>query len=301
MCDKKVFHQKSVCSKRKRSKTEPTPLPTRSQSQRKTRMKESPDNEVCGICLENVKVRGLLSSCDHVFCFACIHKWSKRCSTCPHCKREFKNITRLGVNGTKRDIGVRKRSLRDTLDREEFQQRRQQIERRMNNRVGQVQNLTQVVAPAQMREQLVAVQQVLAENMRRVSTGLQGLQDNLNSLVFLNMRQPTFFPLNLSLCNISFPPVATNINVTVNGRNNQPFNMALNGYGMQQNFHQPISQFTVDQIGNRFPNPNIIQQNFPQPLQAFSRTGQPQIQFQQFQTLTQQTANFFQHPANWQH
>lgn len=43
----------------------------------------------CGICLDNVKERGVLNSCDHAFCFECIYQWSKTSNTCPMCKARF--------------------------------------------------------------------------------------------------------------------------------------------------------------------------------------------------------------------
>ena len=33
--------------------------------------------KTCTICLDNVTCRGILSVCDHWFCFDCIHEWSK--------------------------------------------------------------------------------------------------------------------------------------------------------------------------------------------------------------------------------
>jgi len=39
--------------------------------------------------------RGKLSSCDHGFCFDCIHKWSETTNTCPICKQRFSNLKRI--------------------------------------------------------------------------------------------------------------------------------------------------------------------------------------------------------------
>ncbi|XP_058738496.1 uncharacterized protein LOC131610541 isoform X2 [Vicia villosa] len=53
--------------------------------------------QVCGICLseENKRrVRGILNSCTHYFCFACIMEWSKVESRCPLCKQRFKTISK---------------------------------------------------------------------------------------------------------------------------------------------------------------------------------------------------------------
>jgi len=51
--------------------------------------------ETCSICLDNILIRGKLSSCDHGFCFDCIHKWSEQTNTCPICKRRFTHLKRI--------------------------------------------------------------------------------------------------------------------------------------------------------------------------------------------------------------
>eukprot|EP00924_Labyrinthula_sp_SR-Ha-C_P003292 augustus_masked-scaffold_15-processed-gene-5.47-mRNA-1 protein AED:0.07 eAED:0.77 QI:0/-1/0/1/-1/1/1/0/383 len=96
--------------------------------------------EQCGICLDNISTRGVLNSCDHLFCFSCIVRWSKRSSTCPHCKRAITNIKK-----NDEVFKVKKKNLRDTLDRE-YQQRRTRVinalraRRTTNNSNGQSMN-----------------------------------------------------------------------------------------------------------------------------------------------------------------
>lgn len=46
----------------------------------------------CGVCLEAPQERGVLNSCDHVFCFDCIMHWSKVTNRCPLCKARFKTV-----------------------------------------------------------------------------------------------------------------------------------------------------------------------------------------------------------------
>eukprot|EP01103_Thecamoeba_quadrilineata_P013430 TRINITY_DN3730_c0_g1_i1.p1 TRINITY_DN3730_c0_g1~~TRINITY_DN3730_c0_g1_i1.p1 ORF type:complete len:247 (-),score=37.40 TRINITY_DN3730_c0_g1_i1:93-833(-) len=52
----------------------------------------------CGICLDNISIRGIIDICNHTFCFDCIHKWSDVSNTCPMCKARFKYITKKDVN-----------------------------------------------------------------------------------------------------------------------------------------------------------------------------------------------------------
>jgi len=60
-------------------------------------LKSEVGKQVCGICLseENKRrVRGVLNSCTHYFCFACIMEWSKVESRCPLCKQRFQTISK---------------------------------------------------------------------------------------------------------------------------------------------------------------------------------------------------------------
>nr|XP_012563483.1 unnamed protein product [Hydra vulgaris] len=49
----------------------------------------------CVICLDVVVCRGVLSVCDHWFCFECIFEWAKNTNTCPLCKLRFRCITKV--------------------------------------------------------------------------------------------------------------------------------------------------------------------------------------------------------------
>lgn len=53
--------------------------------------------QTCSICLDLVSIRGVLSLCDHWYCFACIYEWSKNTNTCPLCKAKFRCITKIHV------------------------------------------------------------------------------------------------------------------------------------------------------------------------------------------------------------
>jgi len=46
----------------------------------------------CVICLDKPETRGRLNSCDHLFCFSCVKKWSEQENTCPLCKKRFTQI-----------------------------------------------------------------------------------------------------------------------------------------------------------------------------------------------------------------
>lgn len=64
----------------------------------------------CVICLEpDVKVRGRLISCKHIFCFECISQWALNSNTCPLCKCKFRCISQLelstGVVLSKKRVG----------------------------------------------------------------------------------------------------------------------------------------------------------------------------------------------------
>jgi hypothetical protein len=71
----------------------------------------SADLPDCGICFtpidETTNPRGVINSCNHVFCSMCITAWGRSTNTCPHCKRRFTKIT---TNGAVQKI--RRRNLR---------------------------------------------------------------------------------------------------------------------------------------------------------------------------------------------
>ena len=75
----------SVCDQKDDKKTENTEV-VQSQEQ------EDGAGE-CVICMEVPKSLGTIACCDHVFCSACILKWSKVTNKCPVCKRVFNEVT----------------------------------------------------------------------------------------------------------------------------------------------------------------------------------------------------------------
>ncbi|CAM9198853.1 unnamed protein product [Choristocarpus tenellus] len=62
----------------------------------------------CAICLDNIEERGMLESCSHPFCLACIVSWSEVTNSCPLCKARFNRITRVNALGKRfRSRGTR--------------------------------------------------------------------------------------------------------------------------------------------------------------------------------------------------
>jgi hypothetical protein len=55
----------------------------------------------CAICYENIQTQGMLNSCDHCFCHACISKWAESSTTCPMCKQRFTQITKKDLHSGK--------------------------------------------------------------------------------------------------------------------------------------------------------------------------------------------------------
>jgi len=49
-------------------------------------------SEECCICFEIISERGIINTCNHVFCFSCIVKWSKIRNSCPLCRKHFSKI-----------------------------------------------------------------------------------------------------------------------------------------------------------------------------------------------------------------
>lgn len=58
-------------------------------------------DDECGICHESLveQARGVIDSCVHAFCYACILKWSSIESRCPFCRSRFGVIRRVGTDG----------------------------------------------------------------------------------------------------------------------------------------------------------------------------------------------------------
>jgi len=107
---------KSQVEKTPKVQEEPNPDGKSKQSRKRTRQitkeekpkdgkeEENKPNEVlqCGICLEEVKIRGKLNACDHPFCFECIEQWSKTANTCPFCKGRFTSLDKIDSNEPKK-------------------------------------------------------------------------------------------------------------------------------------------------------------------------------------------------------
>jgi hypothetical protein len=53
----------------------------------------------CGICFDDIACRGVIDSCEHTYCFTCIHSWSKVTNLCPFCKQRFKSIQKKTLKG----------------------------------------------------------------------------------------------------------------------------------------------------------------------------------------------------------
>lgn len=61
-----------------------------------SRIEDDKDEEdPCCICLDSIKVRGKLDSCDHRYCFDCIKRWSKETNQCPQCKKRFHQLEKV--------------------------------------------------------------------------------------------------------------------------------------------------------------------------------------------------------------
>ena len=67
----------------------------------------------CIICLDDFKKdskkKATLDPCQHIFCFDCISKWSKKVNECPLCKREFNHIITWNVGKEDKLIVVKKK------------------------------------------------------------------------------------------------------------------------------------------------------------------------------------------------
>eukprot|EP01119_Soliformovum_irregulare_P017290 TRINITY_DN5114_c0_g1_i1.p1 TRINITY_DN5114_c0_g1~~TRINITY_DN5114_c0_g1_i1.p1 ORF type:complete len:211 (-),score=50.59 TRINITY_DN5114_c0_g1_i1:67-699(-) len=56
----------------------------------------------CTICLEEPRIRGVLDTCSHVFCFDCIHRWSSTANTCPHCLQRFRWLRKVDMRNMRK-------------------------------------------------------------------------------------------------------------------------------------------------------------------------------------------------------
>ena len=63
----------------------------------------------CVICLEDtIKVRGKIDCCEHLFCYDCILKWSKKANNkCPVCQRRFQHVEEKPVDPSAKLVTMR--------------------------------------------------------------------------------------------------------------------------------------------------------------------------------------------------
>ena len=65
---------------------------------------KSKKKKKCNICFITKKQRNNVvdfakpKTCEHIYCFPCIDKWSKLCNRCPVCKKAFRVIVRSDDN-----------------------------------------------------------------------------------------------------------------------------------------------------------------------------------------------------------
>ena len=101
------FNDKSMkCSKRKPS-LESSNSNKGDSSSASTDAPKEPDT--CCICLDTIKVRGQIDSCDHRYCFGCIKRWAKETNQCPQCKKRFHQIEKVNEDKTSTKSPSRKR------------------------------------------------------------------------------------------------------------------------------------------------------------------------------------------------
>ena len=58
----------------------------------RTRFQDSASE--CSICSCAISEQGVLDTCTHLFCLACILKWAGIENSCPICKQRFSRVTR---------------------------------------------------------------------------------------------------------------------------------------------------------------------------------------------------------------
>jgi hypothetical protein len=61
---------------------------------------EKKNNNICSICRNPPKIIGKMNSCNHLFCFNCIKKWSDQTNKCPLCKKRFTNLKKKYITPT---------------------------------------------------------------------------------------------------------------------------------------------------------------------------------------------------------
>jgi len=78
--------------------------------------KDEDTGDVCGICFDTIEERGVMDSCEHMFCYECIDRWLDRSCRCPHCKRM---VTTLTSDKSSKGKAVVQRELKETLEHED--------------------------------------------------------------------------------------------------------------------------------------------------------------------------------------
>lgn len=86
--NKETLDGPETTSEKKKEENDTTTQDSHNEAKRNN---ESPS---CGVCLEIINLQGIIDSCNHTFCFECIHKWSQVSNTCPMCKGRFKAISK---------------------------------------------------------------------------------------------------------------------------------------------------------------------------------------------------------------
>lgn len=63
------------------------------------------DNNICGICQDDIVNKTSLNSCSHSFCFTCIARWSQESNSCPLCQARYNELRPSEKN--KKDVKVK--------------------------------------------------------------------------------------------------------------------------------------------------------------------------------------------------
>jgi len=56
------------------------------------------EDDLCGICLQEIESATGVLPCAHAFCFSCINEWGKVSNVCPKCRARFNKITTINAN-----------------------------------------------------------------------------------------------------------------------------------------------------------------------------------------------------------
>jgi hypothetical protein len=67
------------------------------------------ESKECGICFDLVNVFDKMNCCEHIFCYACIEKWSEEKNVCPHCGKRFTRLEKVEVDLNEPDSDSKKK------------------------------------------------------------------------------------------------------------------------------------------------------------------------------------------------